>query len=164
MSAKTNLFLLSGLASLFCGSEDLRKQGGLYRNRPFLALLFLISALALAGVPPLSGFFAKLLVLTAAVETQSWICVFVALAVGLGTLFSMVKIWTESFWKPMPEFVERSKKVDVIPICPILGIALLACVTVALGLGSSFVFQVCERAADELLNQEKYIRAVLGEG
>ena len=39
------------------GSDNLDKIGGLLRRTPWLATLFLIAALSLAGLPPLSGFF-----------------------------------------------------------------------------------------------------------
>lgn len=54
---KTNLFLVSGITYRLLGSYDLKDLGGVYRQRPYLALLFLIPALSLAGIPPLSGFF-----------------------------------------------------------------------------------------------------------
>ena len=56
----TNLFLISSVVRRLCGTFELRRQGGLYRSHPLLAVLFLIPALSLGGVPPLSGFFAKL--------------------------------------------------------------------------------------------------------
>jgi len=49
---KTNLFLVSGVARRLCGSFELKRMGGLYGSAPGLALLFLIPALSLAGVPP----------------------------------------------------------------------------------------------------------------
>ena len=164
MFAKTNLFLFGGLAANLCGSEDLRKQGGLFRDRTMTALLFLIPALGLAGLPPLSGFFAKFLILKAALEMHSWTSVAVALAVGLGTLYSMLKIWSETFWKPAPQEWDRTPRTARVNVGPYLGVTLLAGATVSMGLGAGFVFQMCERAAGELLNQRYYINAVLGEG
>src|SRR5690606_35301724 len=57
---KTNLFLVSAVAGRLCGMVDPKKQGGLHQSQPLLTFLFLISAMSLAGMPPLSGFFAKL--------------------------------------------------------------------------------------------------------
>ena len=100
---KTNLFLISGIMYRYHGSYELARLGGLYRSAPWLALLFLIPAMSLAGLPPLSGFFAKYTVIKAGIEAQSWLMVAIALIVGLLTLYSMVKIWAEAFWKPLPE-------------------------------------------------------------
>ncbi|HOK48268.1 MAG TPA: proton-conducting transporter membrane subunit, partial [Bryobacteraceae bacterium] len=101
--AKSNLFLVSGLAQRFGGTFDLKKLGGLYEEHPALAVLFLVPALSLAGLPPFVGFFAKLLLIKAGLEAGSYVIVAVALGVSLLTLFSMMKIWTEVFWKPAPQ-------------------------------------------------------------
>ena len=58
---KTNLFLISGLVNHIKGTFALKKLGGLYKSQPFLAFLFIIPAFSLAGIPPLSGFWAKFL-------------------------------------------------------------------------------------------------------
>jgi multicomponent Na+:H+ antiporter subunit D len=84
------------------GTGDLKRLGGLYDSAPLLAVLFLIPALSLAGLPPLSGFFAKLSLIQAGLEVDSYWIVGVALAVSLLTLYSMNKIWTLAFWQPTP--------------------------------------------------------------
>ncbi|MBN2325537.1 MAG: Na+/H+ antiporter subunit D [Candidatus Omnitrophica bacterium] len=160
--AKTNLFLFGGLAARLCGSDDLRKQGGLYSSHLPTAILFLIPALSLAGMPPLSGFFAKLLVLQAALEAHSLISVICMLLVGLATMYSMIKIWSEAFWKPAPaDAVRPSNRTP--SAGAYLGVAYLALFTVFIGVGAGYVFPICERIAGELLDQGCYIHAVLGE-
>lgn len=52
MVAKTGTFLASGIIARLKGSYDLKEVGGLYRQNPLLAVLFIIPAFALAGVPP----------------------------------------------------------------------------------------------------------------
>src|SRR5690606_11405510 len=99
---KTNLFLVSSVSRRLCGPFELKRQGVLYRSQPLLALLFLIPALSLAGIPPLSGFFAKLSLIQAGLGTGYYAIAAAALVVGLLTLFSMTKIWAEAFWKPFP--------------------------------------------------------------
>ena len=69
---KTNLFLVAGVAKRLTGSTELKKIGGLYKSSPLLAVLFLIPALSLAGIPPLSGFWAKLVLIRASLEIESW--------------------------------------------------------------------------------------------
>lgn len=168
---KANLFLVSGVVFALRGSYDLKALGGLYRDRPGLALLFLIPALSLAGIPPLSGFFAKYIVIRAGVEAEAWGLVAVALVVGLLTLYSMVKIWAEVFWKAPPEPVadpEDAASRDTVPPnvnVPLLyaTVALLAGITVAVGLGAQSVLTVAEEAAAQLLNPSGYINAVLGD-
>jgi multicomponent Na+:H+ antiporter subunit D len=100
---KSNLFLIGAIVFRLTGHYDLRRIGGLYAARPMLALLFLVPALSLVGLPPLSGFWAKLLVLREALAAGRVAWTVVALGVSLLTLYSMLKIWLEAFWKPHPE-------------------------------------------------------------
>lgn len=100
---KANLFFLTALIWRIAGSYDLRRSGGLARRHPGLALLFGLSAMALVGLPPMSGFWAKLLVLREAFATGHTVWALMALAVSTLTLYSMLKIWLEAFWRPHPE-------------------------------------------------------------
>src|SRR5690606_3786028 len=84
------------------GSFELKKLAGLYRSAPLLAFRFLIPAHSLAGLPPLSGFWAQLLVVDSSLRAGEIALAPTALIVGLLTLYSMVKIWNEAFWKAPP--------------------------------------------------------------
>jgi multicomponent Na+:H+ antiporter subunit D len=99
---KTNLFLIAGLIWMSAGHYDLRRIGGLFPARPLIAVLFVISALSLVGVPPSSGFWGKLLLLQEAFDQQRFVWGGIALFTGILTLYSMSKIWLEGFWKPSP--------------------------------------------------------------
>ena len=96
---KTNLFLIAGVSRRLTGSSDLYAIGGLYRTAPLLAALFIIPAFSLAGFPPLSGFWAKFVIVQASLEIGEGLVAGIALLVGLLTIFSMTKIWAEAFWK-----------------------------------------------------------------
>ncbi len=165
---KTNLFLVSGVAHRLLGSYDLKKLGGLYKERPFLAIMFLIPALSLAGLPPLSGFFAKFIIIRAGIEAEAWLITLVALIVGLLTLYSMIKIWAEAFWKAVPEGVDTSaltgKKADPGLIYMYIPIVLLAICTLLIGLYGQPIYELAEASAAQLLNPDGYIEAVLGGG
>jgi multicomponent Na+:H+ antiporter subunit D len=164
---KTNLFLISGVVNRLGGSYELKKLGGLYRSSPLLAILFLIPAMSLAGMPPLSGFFAKLSLVQAGLAAEQYVIVGVTLVVGLLTLFSMTKIWAEVFWKDQP-----AAPPEILAALPgmtvgerwklMLPIVLLAALTVTIGLAAEPVFQLALRAAEQLLDREAYIRTILG--
>jgi len=162
---KTNLFLVSGAAQRLGGSFHLKELGGLYRTSPGLAVLFLIPALSLAGMPPLSGFFAKLSLVQAGLGIGQYTIVGVSLVVGLLTLFSMTKIWAEAFWKPLPS----ESAANSAPPGPLsarryailLPIGALAALTVAIGLASEPFFALATRAAQQLLDREEYVQAVM---
>ena len=161
---KANLFLVAGVAAKVAGSTELKKIGGLYAHAPLLAILFLVPAFSLAGFPPLSGFWAKFLLVKAALEDGQGLVAFVALAVGAMTIFSMTKIWAEAFWTPHPENVEpklaRLPRPQLWPlILPIAGLALLTCI---IGLFPDPFVRFAETAAAQLLDPAPYVATVLG--
>jgi len=157
--AKTNMFLISGVIHKIKGTYQLKAIGGLYKNYPFLTLLFLIASMGLAGVPPLSGFVGKLLLIMAGFETEHYLVTTVAISVGLITLFSMVKIWNEAFWKKQPG--DRiAPKVDI-PFGMMAPVVTMALGTVIIGIAAEPFIQLATEAALQLLNPEDYINAVL---
>jgi multicomponent Na+:H+ antiporter subunit D len=159
---KTNLFLISGLINRTGGSFCLQKVGGLYARVPVLAFLFLVSALSLAGIPPLSGFWAKLTLLRAGIEAQQWEVAAVSLAVSLLTLYSMSKIWSEAFWAP-PADTPAPAPLDRTEWWTLFGpVMLLLLVTAAIGFGAEPVFRLAARTAEQLMTPDLYIRTVLG--
>ena len=159
---KANLFLVSGLVRHAGGSFSLKSIGGLYKTNGLLAVGFIIPAFALAGFPPLSGFWAKLLIIKASLESQQYALALLSAAVGLLTVFSMVKIWTEAFWKPAPAAVNGActrRPLSLWMLVPVLSLSL---VTVLLGLCMEPVIQFSMAAAGQLLDPKVYISAVLG--
>src|SRR5690606_17099227 len=161
---KTNLFLISGAVRRLQGSYELAQLGGLYRSRFGLAVLFLIPAMSLAGLPPLSGFWAKFVLIRASFETDQPVIAAVALVVSLLTLFSMTKIWAEVFWKPRPETAPEPPRLSARMWGQLLApIVSLATLTVLIGLFAEPVFALSFDAAEQLLSTREYVGAVLGD-
>ena len=161
---KANLFLVSGVVQRLQGSFELAKLGGLYRNNGKIAILFFIPAFSLAGFPPLSGFWAKMILIRASLEIHHYWVAVVAAVVGLLTVYSMTKIWAEVFWKPAPvanNFIgaKTPPKTSAWMLAPITVLALL---TIIIGLGAEFVFQFAWQAAEELSHPHYFVDAVLG--
>jgi len=162
---KANLFLIAGAIRYEGGSFALARLGGLWVGAPLLALLFLVPALSLAGIPPLSGFWAKFVVLRSAFEASAYLIGFVALLVGLLTLYSMVKIWNEAFWKAAPDDMAApfplTRRERIVTYAPIV---VLAGFTLTIGLWAEPFAQISLTAAERLLDRQGYIAAVLGSG
>jgi multicomponent Na+:H+ antiporter subunit D len=159
---KTNLFLVGGVAERLRGDYELDRIGGLYRAHPYVAILFLIPAFSLVGFPPLSGFWAKLLLIKAALDIEQYAIVVVALVVSALTLFSMTKIWAGAFWAPHPAGVpvpERDPRSLALLVGPIVGLAIL---TLTIGLWTEPFLQLAQAAAADLLDPSVYVQAVLG--
>lgn len=155
---KANLFLIAGAIHRAAGTYDLRKAGGLLGRSPLLAALFLVPALSLAGVPPLSGFWAKLLVIDATFRAGSVWLAAVALFVGLLTLYSMSKIWMEAFWKApvLPRTTTRP-----VPAPMLAAIGILAALTIVIGTMPEPLIVYAQGAANTLVDPHAYIAAVL---
>jgi multicomponent Na+:H+ antiporter subunit D len=165
MIVKANLFLISGVSKKIGGSFELAKLGGFYRSNGFLTVLFFIPAFSLAGVPPLSGFWAKLILIRAGLEIQSYAVAATAAVVGLLTLYSMTKIWGEAFWKPKPETTDIQtddirKTSNFWMLFPIVVLAIL---TVSIGLFPEPFLKMAAQSANELLDPSLYVNAVLGD-
>lgn len=161
---KANLFLVGGVVKKLTGSEDLARIGGLWARTPWLGVLFLIPALSLAGIPPLSGFWAKFVVVKASLDAEHYVLAATALVVGLLTVFSMSKIWLEAFWKPHPEpALAAGRRLDRAETWALVGpIVALAAITVAIGLVAAPFYSVSVAAAEQLLDPQAYLDAVLG--
>ena len=163
---KANLFLIAGVAERIAGSTDLKKIGGMYKTAPFLAILFFVPAFSLAGFPPLSGFWAKYILVKAALDDQGWIIAAVALLVGLLTIFSMTKIWAEAFWKNHPDGTDP--KLSTLSTLErrhlLIPIACLAAMTLIIGFFPQPFVTFAEGAAEQLLDPSAYMAAVLGDG
>ncbi|HOE96918.1 MAG TPA: Na+/H+ antiporter subunit D [Candidatus Sumerlaeota bacterium] len=167
---KTNLFLVSGVVHRLQGTYQLKPLGGLYKRHPLLGLLFLIPAMSLAGVPPLSGFWAKFILIREGLELRHYLLVAAALVTSILTLYSMSKIWVEVFWKDKPEsrvfggapIAHRLPRIVwVLYLAPIVALALC---TVIIGLAAEPVFALSLRAAEQLMDPQAYIEAILGGG
>ncbi|HEY1117931.1 MAG TPA: proton-conducting transporter membrane subunit, partial [Acidimicrobiales bacterium] len=92
--AKTAMFLTGGLIEHTAGSSRLSELGDLVRRTPMIATLFLLPALALAGLPPLSGFVPKVALVGAGLDTGHGVVIGVSLAASVLSLYSLLKIWS----------------------------------------------------------------------
>jgi multicomponent Na+:H+ antiporter subunit D len=153
----TNLFLVSGVLLRLRRTTDMTGLGGLYRSQPVFAALAMVPIFSLAGVPPLSGFLGKLAIVKGMFEAGAFWVGGTVLVVGLLTLLSMGRAWSDVFWKPA-----AAERDTVVPGTPLLiAIAGLSLVTIAITLGAEPLFGLTSRAAHQLLQPDEYVRAVL---
>ncbi len=94
---KSLLFLGAGAVIHAVHSNDMQDMGGLRKSMPVTHLSFLIACLAIAGMPPLSGFFSKEEILLAAWEKNKIIYGIGLLTAGL-TAFYMFRLYYRIFW------------------------------------------------------------------
>ena len=161
---KTALFLVTGLVARRAGSSRLSEVGGLVRSAPVIAVLFAVPALSLAGLPPFSGFLAKFALVDAGLDAGAGIAVAASLAVGLLTLYSMTKIWSGVFWgirEIDPPVEPKDEGRFGSPWAMLLGTGMLAVASIAVSVWAGVLYDVAERAADDLLEPSGYVEAVL---
>lgn len=94
-------------------------------------------------------------------EAEKWIITAIAIIVSLLTLFSMVKIWNEVFWKPSPgQDIQTHEKVYV-SAGMVIPLSILAVMTILLGIFGGYFIEISTRAAEQLLHPDSYINQVL---
>lgn len=159
---KASLFLVGGVASTLNRTDDLARMGHLWRAAPWVGIVFLIQALSLAGIPPLSGFWGKYVIIVEGLRLGEYVLIGASLVASVLTLFSMLKIWLAAFWSEPAEAVAHTgdrhwrKQLAVVGGLTVLSLGI--------GLGAEGVLRVAQQAADMALDQAGYIQLVLGAG
>lgn len=157
---KAAVFLLAGVIVHAAGSADLRKIGGLIRTHPVLAVIFLGAGLSLAGLPPFSGFWAKVVIADAAFAGNEPVLGGIALGTGLITLMCVAKLWMEAFWKAAPDGMAlNTARVPLALIVPAAGLTLIS---LAIGLYAEPLIELAQTAGEGLIDTAPYANAVLG--
>lgn len=159
MIVKSGLFLFEGVTEEITGTGDLHKMGGLLNKYPWLGWGFFVAGMSLAGVPPLSGFFSKFVLMTGAAEIGNYWIMAVALITGFFTLFSMTKIFFYTFWgeeKPLPEQAKKAPVKRLLPCC-----FLMVLISVGMGILAQPIVEIALAASNQLMNPEIYVNAVM---
>ncbi len=154
---KSSLFWIGGEAARRGGSEELGKIKPVWGIAPLLGVCFLLQGLSLAGIPPLSGFWGKYLLISSTLVTEHYILLVIALVTSFWTLFSMIKIWLGAFWGEGQ--AERGDKYPVWALLPIM-LSVVVALTFALGIEEAYRYSM--HAAEELFTPQRYVQAILG--
>ncbi|MGD6857776.1 Na+/H+ antiporter subunit D [Bacillus infantis] len=160
MIIKAALFLLAGIIISITGTSNLRHISGLIKRYPGLAWTYFIAALALAGIPPLSGFIGKLLIVQGGFEAGRYWGAGIVLLSSLLVLFSVMKIFINGFWgNPRSYKNEDKAPVRTLLIAPVM----LTALSVFMGVGTEVIYPYISQAAETLSDPNLYINAVLKE-
>jgi len=153
------LFLCAGSLYYATGTRDLNRMGGLARNMPWTAGMFFIGAAAISGLPPFNGFTSKWMIYQSSFVIHP-ILPTVAMLTSILTLASFVKVFQAAFLGPA-----KAKFVAVreAPYGMLAGMAIMTVMILLLTLFPGwFVGNVFDNAANALIRQQDYIRAVMG--
>ena len=98
---KALLFLSAGAVIHAVGTRDMMQMGGLAKKMPVVTTVFVIGGLALAGIPPLNGFWSKELIMEAGWSSPFvWSYYVMLFCVGLTALYTARCIWLVFFGEP----------------------------------------------------------------
>jgi multicomponent Na+:H+ antiporter subunit D len=160
MIIKAALFLLIGVMIAITGTTDLKKMGGLIKEYPWLGWTFLVAVFSLAGIPPLSGFIGKLLIVRGSFEEEDYLGAGLILLSSLMVLYSVIKIFLNGIWGTPKEYKLVSKgHAHYLWMTS----ALLVVLAVFYGFGAEALRPLFSQAAEVLVDPNIYIDAVLKE-
>jgi multicomponent Na+:H+ antiporter subunit D len=155
---KTALFFGAGTARRLTGDERMERSGGMWRVRPWTSVLFLLPALSFAGMPPFSGFWAKLALVQATLEVGRYGLTLAVLGVGLLTLFAMARVWALGFWSAHPD--GDAAVGGPAPAAMLAPMTALAALVLLIGVWAQPFLAAAGVMAETLLDPAPYLAAV----
>jgi len=126
------LFIGFGAIVNATNEVDTRKLGGLLAYHPKVSLMLLIGGLAMAGVPPLSGFQSKLMLVQASLNCGFPEISILAIMVSIATFVVFVKTFYAMFLRPKPNDLELEGK--SVPNSMIIAMGVLLIIIILLGI------------------------------
>jgi NADH-quinone oxidoreductase subunit L len=130
---KALLFLGSGsVIHAMGGEQDIRQMGGLSKKLKITYITFLIGCIAIAGIPPFSGFFSKDAILLSAFE-KSPLLYGVALFTALLTAFYMFRLFFITFTGKFRGTEEQAHHLHESPLAMTLPLIILAVLSIVGG-------------------------------
>lgn len=157
MVMKTTMFLIIGAIAYVTGTNQLNQFSGLMKTYPLLGWMVFLSALALAGIPPFSGFIGKMLIVRSSFADGQLLSALVILLSSLFVLYSIMKIFVYGCWGEQKGYEAKEIRTLYIPIAMLLGL------TVLYGVGIEFVRPFVSQAISVLADPAIYIESVLKE-
>ncbi|MBF8192138.1 Na+/H+ antiporter subunit D [Nonomuraea sp. K274] len=178
ITVQTSLFLVAGLIERRAGTTSVAGLGGLMKAAPLLAVLFFVPAMNLSGIPPMSGFLGKLMLVQAGLAAGGPLPVLLVaggLVTSLLTLYAVAKAWGKAFWRaPRAERMgrvveseedtgeEATVTTTALPVALPLSVAALVALALSFTVLAGPLSALARRAAGELTAREPYVSAVLG--
>ncbi len=147
---KSLLFLNAGAVEQATGTRSLDKMGGLAKRMPLTAATSAVGSLAIAGVPPLNGFWSKLLIIIALVQAKMVLFAVLAVLGSVVTLWYYLVLQRYAFFGKLNETWSAVKEA---PFWMSLATVLLALLCIVTGLVFPFVIHSWLQPAADVLGQ-----------
>jgi multicomponent Na+:H+ antiporter subunit D len=107
---KPLLFLNAGAVEYATGTRNLKHLGGLNRELPVTAATSLVGSMSIAGIPPFSGFWSKLIIVLACIESGFYGFALAAVLVSIVTLAYQLKVQRMAFFASLPESLKGLRR------------------------------------------------------
>ncbi len=163
MIAMLAVYLLGGIAAKLNGTHELSSMGGLYGRNPITAALALAVFFAIAGLPPFSGFWPKVMLVKAAFAGGVWWLGGFILLSGFLTTITLGRFFALAWWRPSIQGAHggEGSRPDGSSLTALVVLVILI---IGFGLLPGGLMELSDRAAEGVLNPAIYIQSVFGEG
>jgi NADH-quinone oxidoreductase subunit N len=134
------------------GSTELKDWTGLFTYAPGLAGLLAVFFLSLAGIPPLAGWFAKLVMFSSAIAVDDAWGYSIAVIAALNSVVAFVyyaKVVKVTFFDPVPETVDAGRRLEVAPTLR-LALAVTAATVIVFGIFPSLITDLVDLTTEAL--------------
>jgi len=157
---KSLLFLNSGAVVYGTGSRQLKRLGGLNQKMPVTSSTSLIASMSIAGIPPFNGFWSKLIIIMACIQSRHFFLAGLAVVVSVMTLVYYLKVQRYAFWGELQQTLKDIREVPFAMCFSMILLAFLCTIMGALllpGVKELFI----DPAVNTLVNGREYISLVL---
>ncbi len=107
---KSLLFLNAGAVEYATGTRNLKQLGGLNRMLPVTGATSLVGSMSIAGVPPFNGFWSKLIIVLACIESGYYGLATAAVLVSIVTLAYQLKVQRMAFFAALPDALANIRR------------------------------------------------------
>ncbi len=154
---KSLLFMTGSILMYNSKEKTISSLNGFAKKLPFVSILFSIGAFAIVGLPPFSGFWSKLYVLTAAADEKMIMLIIAILAVSIIEIVYYFRVVSKLY------FAEDTEHVAVFKPSPNskVAMAILGITIIVIGFYPDLITGYLYNAADMLLDKSSYIKFVL---
>ena len=176
MITMAGLLLIMGAVEQTYGTGSFKKLSGLARRERWASVLMILGLFSLIGLPPTSGLWGKVGLITAATASGSGLAWALVAAIVIGALVSLLALqrtWRNTFWgPPMQTYRPDSAETGRAPAEPIMrsvriparllvpGTVMIA-LSVAIFVYPEPLLEITHRAAAGLIDHSDYIEAVI---
>ncbi|MCY0146301.1 Na+/H+ antiporter subunit D [Hoeflea sp. G2-23] len=160
MVVMTALYFAVGIGAQLGGDFRLTASGGLYARSAAISALTLMLFFSVAGLPPFSGFWPKVMLVKASLDIGAWWLAAAMLLTGFLTTITVARIWVLAYWRPAKSEAEETAIVAPPAVGAVVALVGLVALTTAAGVWPEPLVVLAQDAARGLIDPSSYILSV----